>query len=70
MNDKEKEIFDNSYNSDDEELLSHISSNKNNKRNEKLEKNNSNIKKNYSAINILPNQNKLPPIMGKIISRK
>ncbi len=70
MNDKEKEIFDNSYNSDDEELLSHISSNKINKRNEKLEKNNSNIKKNYSAINILPNQNKLPPIMGKIISRK
>ena len=66
MNDKEKEIFDNSYNSDDEELLSHLSSNKMNNRNEKLEKNNSNIKKNYSAINIFPNKNKLPLIGKKI----
>ena len=65
MNDKEKEIFDNSYNSDDEELLSHISSNKMNNRNEKLEKNNSNIRKNYSSINIFPNINKLPPIVEK-----
>ena len=52
MNENDKQIFEENYNSDDEELINYLNKNKK-------------LIKNYSSIDIHKNKSKLPPIYEK-----